>query len=208
MRVDPLERRHRYRRRDGLRVVVQASVVIVGLVAAVAAGQTDQSGRGIDVLAARPPGRIRVMTWNIGADSVFPPPGVRLDATSIEEGDPGQFARVVRAVRPDVLCLQEVTRRSRDVARFVSAILPAGAGQTWHVHTSYDNAIVSRFRLRSKAGRVFTDGALRRGHTLALVDLPDAIYPRDLYVICAHFQSKASTSEVALRQRQADAIAA
>ena len=76
------------------------------------------------------------------------------------------------------------------------------------MHAVLDNAVVSRFPLTAKGGRIFTQGALRRGHATALVDLPDQRYPRDFYLICAHFQSEAGRAEVSLRQRQADAIVA
>ena len=136
----------------------------------------------------------------------MPPPAAPPDPAAA--GRLGQFARVLRAVRPDVLCLQQVTRGPRDVAAFVAAVLPPGVGDAWHVHAVLDNAVVSRFPLTAKGGRILTQGALRRGHATALVDLPDQRYPRDLYLICAHFQSEAGRAEVSLRQRQADAIVA
>jgi hypothetical protein len=40
------------------------------------------------------------------------------------------------------------------------------------------------------------------------VNLPNDSYSRDLYVICAHFQSRAGQAQIELRQRQADAIVA
>ena len=157
------------------------------------------------MLATRAPDQIRMMTWNVGSNSVFAP-GSGADA--VAEGRPGQFARVLRAVRPDVLCLQQVTRGPKDVAAFVAAILPAGVGHAWQAHVVLDNAVVSRFPLKSQAGRIFRHGALRRGHAAALVDLPDPRYPRDFYLVCAHFQSEAGRAEASLRQRQADAIVA
>ncbi len=182
------------------------SIALVGAMSLNLPGQRVQCGIQAGFLGSPEPERIRVMTWNIGADSVFPPAGARLDVPG--EGRPGQFARVLRALRPDVMCLQEVTHKPKDVAAFVTAILPSGVGQTWRAHTFFDSAIVSRFPLTSKAGRVFTQGALRRGHATALVDLPNDSYSRDLYVICAHFQSRAGQAQIELRQRQADAVVA
>jgi endonuclease/exonuclease/phosphatase family metal-dependent hydrolase len=62
--------------------------------------------------------------------------------------------------------------------------------------------------LRFPAGRIVAEGPLRRGHAAALIELPRQDYSRDLYVICAHFQSKAGPAERLLRQRQSDAIVA
>jgi endonuclease/exonuclease/phosphatase family metal-dependent hydrolase len=57
------------------------------------------------------------------------------------------------------------------------------------------------------AGGIVEEGTKRRGHAMALVDLPDASYDRDLYVVCVHNQSGAGPLNIALRQRQADIIA-
>jgi endonuclease/exonuclease/phosphatase family metal-dependent hydrolase len=40
----------------------------------------------------------------------------------------------------------------------------------------------------------------------ALVDLPDDPFGADLWVVCAHFKSAGAAADIALRQRQADAI--
>jgi endonuclease/exonuclease/phosphatase family metal-dependent hydrolase len=185
---------------------VALSIALVGALGGRAAGQATPPPGERGVLAARAPGQLRVMTWNINTNSIFPAAGSAPD--SLGQGRPGQFARVLRAVRPDVLCLQEVTREMPDVAALMATILPPGSGHAWDVHAVFDTAIVSRFELKERAGRVFGQGRLRRGHAVALVDLPDQDYARDLYVICAHFQSQPDPAQMALRQRQADAIAA
>jgi endonuclease/exonuclease/phosphatase family metal-dependent hydrolase len=164
-----------------------------------------QPNDGVGVLAARRPNQIRTLTWNVGGDAVI---GPAARAGSIVGGSAGQFARVLRAVRPDVLCLQDVPREPEQLVRWVAALLPTGPDEQWHVHAVLDNVIVSRFPLRLPSGRIFTQGALRRGHVAALIDLPDQMAARDVYVICAHFQSRIGFDQLLLRQRQADAIAA
>jgi endonuclease/exonuclease/phosphatase family metal-dependent hydrolase len=111
-------------------------------------------------------------------------------------------------VRPDVLCLQEVTRQPAEVAAVVATILPVAPSEAWHAHAMLDNVIVSRFPLTLAAGTIFSQGALRRGHAAALISLPKQRYLHDLYLICAHFQSRAGAPERALRLRQATAIVA
>ena len=187
------------------------AVAVVFLVACLVAG-----GRLSDVmlsaqsratfLSKRSANAVRVVTWNVGTDSVFPASDGALHATA--PGRPAQFARIMRALDPDVLCLQEITRDEESTASLLDAVLPLGQGRLWEAQATFDNVIVSRFDLTFRGGRVIEHGPLRRGHATALVEVPRTLAPRDLYVICAHFQSAAGTERVAHRQRQADAIAA
>ena len=94
------------------------SIALAGAIAVGGPGQVVQR----DLFARRGPDDIRVMTWNVGSNEVMPPPAAPPDPAA--DGRLGQFARVLRAVRPDVLCLQQVTRGPRDVAAFVAAVLP------------------------------------------------------------------------------------
>jgi endonuclease/exonuclease/phosphatase family metal-dependent hydrolase len=179
----------------------------------VAAAFADEaSGPGAAAAQSRPSflrkrsaAAVRLVTWNVGTNSVFPQSDGDLHPTA--PGRPAQFARVMRALEPDVLCLQEITRGEEATASLLDAVLPLPQGRLWEAQATLDNVIAARFDLSLRGGRVFESGELRRGHTMALVDLPDAFGPRDLYAICAHFQSTAGPERVALRQRQADAIA-
>jgi endonuclease/exonuclease/phosphatase family metal-dependent hydrolase len=180
-------------------------VAIALIVLAVnAPGLTVQGDAGTAIFATPQADHVRVMTWNVGNNAAFMP--APTPAVADLEGSAGQFARVLRAVRPDVLCLQEVTRQPEDVAAVVATILPVAADDTWHSHAMLDNVIVSRFPLSSVAGTIFSEGTLRRGHATALINLPKPRYSYDLYLICAHFQSRAGAAQQALRQRQANAI--
>jgi endonuclease/exonuclease/phosphatase family metal-dependent hydrolase len=188
------------------RLFTFAVTIALIVLAASTPGLTVQGDAGTAIFATPEADHIRVMTWNVGNDAAFMP--VPTPAASDPEGSAGQFARVLRAVRPDVLCLQEVTRQPQDVAAVVATILPVATDDTWHAHAMLDNVIVSRFPLSSVAGRIFSEGALRRGHATALINLPKQRYSHDLYVICAHFQSRTGAAQRALRQRQANAIVA
>ncbi|HEX6314925.1 MAG TPA: endonuclease/exonuclease/phosphatase family protein, partial [Gemmatimonadaceae bacterium] len=147
-------------------------------------------------------GAVRVMTWNIGANSIFPEaPGP--DTASV--GRPARFRRVIRALQPDVLCLQEVSRGARESAALLNGILPLAGGGGWQGHGVLDSVIVSRFALRHRDQEVVTDGMRQRGHAIALVDLPP-VFSGDLYVLCAHLESGAGADRVRLRELQAGAM--
>jgi endonuclease/exonuclease/phosphatase family metal-dependent hydrolase len=188
------------------RVFTFAVAIALIVLAVNAPGLTFQGAAGATIFATPEPDHIRVMTWNLGDNAAFMPASTSADLDL--DGRRGQFARVLGAVRPDVFCLQEVTRQAAAVAAVVATILPVAADDAWHAHAMLDNVIVSRFPLTSAAGTILSEGALRRGHATALISLPKQRYLHDLYLICAHFQSRAGAAERALRQRQANAIVA
>jgi endonuclease/exonuclease/phosphatase family metal-dependent hydrolase len=185
-------------------MLLAARIVLAVAIGAGVTSRALQPEGDASVFAMDASGDVRLMTWNVGDNSFIA--NRRVLSERVVEGRPGQFARILRAVRPDVLCLQQVTSDPEDVARFVTDVLPPGAGHAWQAHAILDNVIVSRFPLVSRGGRTFTQGRLRRGHAVALVDLPDGRHPRDLSVTCVHFQSNTGRAEMSLRQRQADAI--
>jgi endonuclease/exonuclease/phosphatase family metal-dependent hydrolase len=167
------------------------------------AGQQPQ--RRPSFLARATTGELRVLTFNIGDDLIFPDPEKRIDPFGLE--GPSRFLRMARGIQPDLLCLQEATVGSERVTDLLNQVLPLGDGATWYAHHAVDNVIVSRFPLSALAGGIVEEGEKQRGHAMALADLPDASYDRDLYVVCVHNQSGAGALNVALRQRQADVIA-
>ncbi len=148
------------------------------------------------------------MSFNVGWDSIFPD-GDPLNDEWRSDSKPAEFGRIVKAVAPDVVCLQEISPRRdpQQVGEILNASLPLGDGKTWHAHSGRDNVIAARFDLlmpaEGAAGRALSSG---RGHAMALVDLPDADYPVDLYLVCAHFKSKGGQANIEARQRQADVI--
>ena len=144
---------------------------------------------------------IRVLSWNVYRDSIFPPDGETVDVSAANR--PAQFARVLQALRPDVLCLQQVTMSTARTAALVDSILPLGGGKTWQAHSAVDTVIVSRFNLRARAGGQVNYDERNRGHAIALLETPAA----NLFVICAHFQSSDGREDVILRRQQAEMIA-
>jgi endonuclease/exonuclease/phosphatase family metal-dependent hydrolase len=187
--------------RTGQLAVVLAAVVALSCAAASSSSQPPRAG----FLHRPSPDVLRVMAWNIGADSVVPPEGTVADLAGA--GRPSQFARVVRAVAPDVLCLQEIRADAAWLARMIGAALPLESGGTWHAYQGgVDNAIVSRYELAARNTTVAPGGIRPRGHVTALIRLPPGRGAADLYMACAHFQSSNGPEHVAARQHHADAI--
>jgi len=140
---------------------------------------------------------VRVLTWNVYHNSIVPPDNQAPDVAGA--GRPAQFARVLRALQPDVVCLQEVTAPPRRSAALVDQILPLQNGRTWQAHSAVDTVILSRYELGARGGGYVEDGDVRRGHAIAVIDSPTT----DLYMMCAHFQSSDGPKEIALRQQHA-----
>jgi endonuclease/exonuclease/phosphatase family metal-dependent hydrolase len=143
------------------------------------------------------------MAWNIGSDSIFPAALQRVDPAGT--GRPAQFARVLRAVQPDVSCLGEVrvdTSRAAELFDEIQPLSPASRG--WQTHAELDAVIVTRFGIRGRSGGSVADGSRRRGHAMALLELPGL--PNGLFMTCAHFDSGGDANNIAMRERQADLI--
>ncbi len=175
--------------------LVSMTTAILGVVAAIAA----QPAHGFLV---KPAGAaVRLLSWNVYDSSIVPKEGEVVDVAAANR--PAQFARVLQAVRPDVVCLQEITVSVAQSEALVNQILPLADGQTWQAHAALDTVIVSRFNLGARAGGQVEWGERRRGHATALINTPAT----DLYVICAHFQSRDGPQDEALRDQQARLIA-
>jgi endonuclease/exonuclease/phosphatase family metal-dependent hydrolase len=185
-----------------MRALTAVGVLVAAAAADVALGQGQVRP---SFLARATTGELRLLTFNIGDDLIFPDPGEPIDPNGLD--GPSRFLRMARATQPDVLCLQEATVGSERAVETMNEVLPPGTGSTWYAHHAVDDVIVARFPVSALAGGIVEQGEKRRGHAMALVDLPDSSYNVDLYVVCAHFQSGSGALNVALRQRQSDAIA-
>ena len=152
---------------------------------------------------------LRFVCYNILWNSIFP-----------EVSEPGaeKFVRVVRALNPDVLALQEIAKPSwtkeenyrewsaGDVVRLMNVISPLPGGASWHGHQAYDNVIVSRYPLKMMAEQ--TKPAGDRSQAMALVDLPNGEFPIDLYVMNNHYKCCGGEKNDPRRQKQSDSIVA
>lgn len=139
------------------------------------------------------PADVRLMTHNMLWDGLFQRP------------DP--FDRILGALEPDVICFQEVDHSWQDVRDRLDEILPLGESMHWQVYKASDDVVASRWQSSLWAGD--TVPSTGRGQAMALVDLPDADYEVDLYVISAHYKCCGSMggSEDQQRQQHSDANA-
>lgn len=168
--------------------------------------QTKSDERSAANFWARPEGgsfTLRILCWNVGLDSIH----------RQEHSRSASFERIVRAVSPDVLCLQEMgPGRGEDLKRLMDRYLPLGEGLSWHVHTASDNAIVSKFPFRFREQELVVKFPLpglpdfHYGQAMCLVDIPDEACPRDFFLIALHNKSRGGESNVQMRQRQSDSI--
>jgi endonuclease/exonuclease/phosphatase family metal-dependent hydrolase len=145
------------------------------------------------------------MSWNITLNSIFRPDGVRRES----------FPRIIRALEPDVIALQEVLPDNGDeLTALMNKFLPLPEERSWSVHVVSDNALISRFPMKHRGGRrvvpyafpQFGNPDFHFGFAAAYIDLAGSGRPRDLYVIAMHNKSGASDESVRLRQIQSDSI--
>jgi endonuclease/exonuclease/phosphatase family metal-dependent hydrolase len=179
----------------------------IALSASCAGGIVAQDG-GRAAIARPEAAHVRVVTWNIGSNSIFPDPGAGRGLAA-DSGRPERFARIVRALQPDVLCLQEIhlPRTPADLALLLDSIAPAGGERRWNAYGIRDAVIATPYPISMRASREEEWGnGIPRSHAMALVTLPEALGGMDLYVICTHMQSRGELREITARHRHADAI--
>lgn len=150
------------------------------------------------------PHTLRVVTWNIGANSITPL-GRGID--TVHTTRPAAFGRVMRAIDADIVCLQEFTGSTARLSALFDALHPLGNGRRWQTAQSLGNTIVSRFTLRYPGSRVLISPLSRRSHVYAVADVPDSIAAVDPVVVCTHLQSGGSEGNAAFRRRHSEAIA-
>jgi endonuclease/exonuclease/phosphatase family metal-dependent hydrolase len=183
-------------------------VLLILLVAGCRSQPIPEQGSSPEFLRKPSLQHIRVMSFNVGWDSIFSDDDPQNDQWR-SDSKPAEFVRVVKAIDPDIICLQEINpvRDPRQVGRILDAAIPLGNGKTWQTHSGQDNVIAARFDLMMRAEKLVHYGNITNfGHALALVDLPDANYEKDLYLVCAHFQAKGGQENIEARQEHADAI--
>ncbi len=148
------------------------------------------------------PSDLRVVSYNVYNTSIF----------STSSTQPEKYARMMQALDPDIINLQEIySRTGVEVAQLMDTILPLANGAKWHGHDGDDNAIVSRYSLSMLATNTVPE---KDGTGIALVDLPNSHYATDLYVMNNHFTCcsvmnppQPTDARLASRQAEADALA-
>lgn len=153
----------------------------------------------------------RLVSYNVLWNSIF---------VEVNPVNAARFVRVMRALDPDIVALQEIGVTSwmraqnpdvrewseQDVVHVLNAILPLEGGGSWHAHRAFDNVIVSRWPLSLM--RTDTEPPGERVQAIALVDLPDERFVIDFYVFNNHYKCCGGEENDPRRQQQSDAIIA
>jgi autotransporter-associated beta strand protein len=144
---------------------------------------------------------VRVVSFNVNWDSIF---------TYSNPTRAAGFSRLAAAIAPDVWAFQELGTApvgqsgstAADLKNLLDAVQPIPNG--WNVFKANELALVSRWPLAKQVGNITPTGYKRV--SAALVDLPDAEFPVDLYVINAHYRCCGGTTNDPFRQIDSDAI--
>lgn len=152
-------------------------------------------------LDKKSPNHIRVLNYNINWDAIFPDDDPD-NHTWREYNKAEAFQRIIQAIQPDIVCLQEINqdRDPADVSEIFDQALPLTNG-SWNAVLARDNVILSPYPLLIDH---YTFPQYQQA--AALIDLPDNLYTPDLYMMCAHFKSAGGDSNISRRQQQADLI--
>jgi len=153
---------------------------------------------------------LRLVCYNVGWNSIFP---------DVSASTAAKFARLMPALNPDILALQEVGLHPQDrdksdarkwtadhVVKLMNQIAPLPKGATWHGWQGSDCVTVSKYPLKMTADTLDPPG--ERKLALALVDLPDEDFNVDLYILNNHFKCCDAEKNDPLRQQQSDALVA
>ena len=133
---------------------------------------------------------VRVVSYNAYWNSPFAP------SEDTDPTTPERFRRMMTALQPDVLAVQEMNAGSAvAMGLLLEQIMPLANGGRWSVHQRSDNVIASRYPILSRSGSL--------GHADVLVDLPNDRFDSDLYVISDHWPCCSYETE---RQLEADAM--
>ncbi len=148
------------------------------------------------------PGLLRILTWNVHNNFI------------ITADDDGRYQRVIKAVAPDIIVFQEMDH-SLTAAQISGRLVSYFPGSTWYVHrgktdgtntgVSNRNVIASRYPLSMTRTDTIPVSSIR-GVVMAMVDLPNATFSKDLYLMGIHFKAGGLIEDHEKRQKHADAI--
>lgn len=179
---------------------------IYSLVFAGCAGNHKENASGAEAFQRQNHSDVRVMSWNVKLGSILAPEGARYES----------FARIVQAIDPDVIGLQEVEKAglAEQLMQLMNNYIPLENGESWQVHTVSDNALISRYPLQQQGGELAVRYPIPElgapnfhfGYATALVDIPGHFGDTGIYVVAMHNKSGAGKENVRLRQVQSDSI--
>lgn len=177
-------RRSRSFRRSSFVVTLSG---LIGAVVGVESAAHAQTGTFLDRQAATD---LRVATFNVFNDSIL---------TSRR----GQFARIANAVRPELWAFQEFYETgTNSILTLLNDAQPAAPGRSWNVYRFGEHVIASQYALTLTAANTSPGGY--RAIAMAKIDLPDAHFATDLYLMNAHYRC-CGGNDVS-RQMQSDAL--
>ncbi len=134
---------------------------------------------------------VRVVVWNMLSTGL-------LSRTEL-------FDRILDVLDPDIVAFQESYVGENQLSPVMNTILPLPDGAEWNILAAGSPAICSKYPLSLQ--RDDTVPGTGRGQAMALVDLPDDRFDRDLYLVSLHMKCCGSIGgfEDVRRQRHADA---
>ncbi len=188
---------------QGETLMIRNIPVLSFVVLALAVHANAQSS--VPFIERQAPTDVRLLDFNVNWDSIFPDNDPQ-NHPFREYNKRAEFIRIVTAMAPDIVCLQEINdaRNPQQIASLLDQIVPIGGGQVWKAHKGSDNVIASKYPLSLL--RTDTVPTTNRGQAMALIDLPDDVYATDLYLMNAHFKASGGNSNIQRRQQHADAI--
>lgn len=145
------------------------------------------------------PSDIRILAYNTARNFISSP--------SLDQN----FERILKAIDPDVISFEEIvdTITTTQLVTRLNSVLPTSS--TWTVHLGKSDGYI-RTVLASRAPQSMqildtVPASEVRGVNGALVDLPNATYPVDLYAMAVHLKAFAGGTNTARRQKACDALA-
>lgn len=148
---------------------------------------------------------LRIADYNVNWDSIFPDNDAHNSSLRCCN-KVNAFRRLIAAISPDVMCLQEIESAHplSEITAIFDAALPLAGGAHWQAARGYSNVTVSRWALSLTATQTVPPGDLPQ--CMALVDLPNANFAKDLYLINEHYKCCGGTINDNRRQKQSDAL--
>lgn len=147
------------------------------------------------------PAHVRLLAWNTHGNFIA-------DATRDDE-----YQRILQTLSPDIIAFEEMPAAltAAAIQTRLDAVLPLGGTSHWTVFRGASDG-TNRNVLASRRTQYLqitdtTPVSDARGVTAALIDLSDATYAKDIYVMAIHLKCCSGATETARRQKHCDAIA-
>lgn len=147
----------------------------------------------------------RFMDYNINWDSIFPE-GQRWESSLRRINREEEFARLVRAIQPDILCLQEIEAH-RDPQLLADMLAEITGNPNWVATSARDSVIATHYTFIDGYDFDLPNYPPELPQAVAMINLPDDLFGnQDVLVTCSHFKAANANSDIKLRQRQADIL--